>query len=80
MLRRVRIFLVIVSASSVFAAGQVAFAQGATAPAAATASPPAPTVPRMLVVIDAGTAFGNTEAHLAYQGGLGFNRRARTER
>lgn len=69
MLRRVRILLVIASASSVFAAGQAAFAQGAPAPAAPA---PAPSEPRALVVLDAGTAFGNTEAHLAYQGGLGI--------
>ena len=55
----------------ILAIGSRALAQTPDAAPAPTTPPAVTTVPRAVVVVDVGTAFGNTEAHWAYAGGLG---------
>jgi hypothetical protein len=55
----------------VLAIGGRALAQTPDAAPAPTTPPAVASEPPALVVVDAGTAFGNTEAHWAYAGGLG---------
>jgi opacity protein-like surface antigen len=72
MSRTPRIFLHVLSiVIPVLAMGFPAFAQTPDAAPVPTAPPAAAPLPRAVISIDAGTAFGNTEAHWAYAGGLG---------
>jgi opacity protein-like surface antigen len=69
-LRRVlRVLTVVIP---ILAIGSRALAQTPDASPAPTGPPARTSLPRAVVSVDVGTAFGNTEAHWAYAGGLGL--------